>query len=73
MNSRDLGDSRYWTMSIPHGPLPGDAATEVDFSSDLIHREPGVTITNSPFLLEVRDTFPTSGQPKRFTRIRASR
>jgi hypothetical protein len=32
-----------------------------------------VTITNSPFLLEVRDPFPAAGQPKRFTRIHANR
>jgi hypothetical protein len=70
---RDLGGTRYWTMSIPRGPAPGDASAEVDFSSDLIHWEPGVTLGNPPFLLEVRDPLPAVGQPKRFTRIRASR
>jgi hypothetical protein len=73
MAFRDLGGTRYWTMSIPHGPVPGDASTAVDFSSDLIHWDSGVTITNSPFLLEVRDPFPAAGQPKRFTRIHANR
>jgi hypothetical protein len=73
MAFRDFGGVSYWTMSIPHGPAPHDAATVIDFSSDLIHWDPGVTITNSPFLLEARDPFPAAGQPKRFTRIRASR
>lgn len=73
MDFRDLGGTRYLTMSIPHGPVPGDVSTEIDFSSDLLHWEPGVTVTNSPFLLEVRDPNQSSGQPKRFTRIRASR
>jgi hypothetical protein len=73
MDFRDLGGTRYWAMSLPRGPMPGDASTTVDFSSDLIHWEPGMTITSSPFLLEVRDPFPAASQPKRFTRIRASR
>ncbi|RPJ34941.1 MAG: hypothetical protein EHM17_04550 [Verrucomicrobiaceae bacterium] len=73
MDFRDLGGTRYWAMSLPRGPMPGDASTAVDFSSDLIHWEPGMTITSSPFLLEVRDPFPAASQPKRFTRIRASR
>lgn len=73
MAFRDLGGTRYWTMSIPRGPVPGDASAAVDFSSDLIHWDSGVTITNSPFLLEVRDPLPASGQPKRFTRIHANR
>jgi len=73
MDFRDFGGTRYWTMSLPRGPAPGDTSTAVDFSSDLLHWDPGVVLTNSPFLLEVRDPFPAAEQPKRFTRIRASR
>lgn len=73
MDFRDLGGTRYWTMSIPRGTGPGDSSAAVDFSSDLIHWVPGVNVTNTPFLLEVRDPDPASGQPNRFTRIRASR
>lgn len=56
-----------------HSSGSGDASAAVDFSSDLIHWDSGVTITNSPFLLETHDPLPANGQPKRFTRIRADR
>jgi hypothetical protein len=70
---RDFGGVSYWTMRTPRAPAPGDAAVGVEFSSDLIHWVPGVNVSNTPFLLEVRDPTPAAGQPERFTRIRASR
>ncbi len=73
MNFRDLGGTRYWTMSIPRAPALGNTSAEIDFSSDLINWVPGVKLTDTPFLLEVRDPSPAAGQPKRFTRIRANR
>ena len=51
----------------------GDVATRVEFSSDFVNWVPGVTFTNTPFLLEVRDPDPATLHPKRFTRIRANR
>jgi hypothetical protein len=73
MAFRDYGGISYWTMSTPRGPAPNDAAVQVEFSSDLIHWAQGVTVSNTPFLLEVRDPSPAAGQAKSFTRIRASR
>ena len=70
---RDFGSTRYWTFSTSRAPAPGDVATRVEFSSDLINWVPGVTVTDTPFRLEVRDPFPAAGQPERFTRIRANR
>jgi hypothetical protein len=73
MAFHEYGGVSYWTTSIARAPAPRDAAVQVEFSPDLIHWAPGVNVTNTPFLLEVRDASPAAGQPKSFTRIRASR
>jgi hypothetical protein len=73
MAFRDFGGVSYWTMSMQRAPAPSDASVQVEFSTDLIHWSPGVNVANTPFLLEVRDPFPSASQPKSFTRIRASR
>ncbi len=73
MDFRELGGTRYWTLSTSRAPAPGDVATRVEFSSDFVNWVPGVTFTNTPLLLEVRDPDPATLHPKRFTRIRANR
>jgi len=73
MAFRNLGGTRYWNMSIPRAPAPGDVSLNIEFSSNLTHWAPGVNVTNTPFLLEIRDPDPAADHPKRFTRIRAKR
>jgi hypothetical protein len=73
MAFHDYGGVSYWTMRMQRGPAPNDASVQVDFSTDLIHWSPGVNVSNTPFMLEVRDPSPAAGQPRNFTRIRASR
>ena len=70
---RDIGGTRYWTFGTSRAPASGDVSTRVEFSSDLMNWVRGVEVSNTPFLLEVRDPIPADGQPKRFTRIGASR
>ena len=70
---RNFSGTRYWTMSTFRAPTPGDVSAHIEFSSDFIHWVPGVDVTRTPFLLEVRDPDPAANHPKRFTRIRASR
>ena len=73
MDFRDLGGTRYWTMSIPRAPAPGDvaAACRFQFGSDPLgsrsERHRHAVPAGSA------GSFPASGQPKRFTRIRANR
>jgi hypothetical protein len=45
----------------------------VEFSSDMVTWTPGIVITNTAFLLEVRDVDPAAAHRSRFTRIRALR
>jgi hypothetical protein len=73
MAFQDLGGTSYWTMSLGRTPAPADVSSEVEFSSDMNHWSPGVSLTNSPFLLEVRDPAPAATNARRFVRIRASR
>jgi hypothetical protein len=73
MGFRDFGGASHWTMSLGKYPAPGDVSTHVEFSPDLNQWVPGVNVTNTPFLLEIRDPDPAADHAKRFTRIRASR
>lgn len=70
---KNIGGTNYLTLSIPRSSAPADASVIVEFSSDMSHWTPGVVLTNTAFLLEVRDPDTAISHPKRFTRIRAQR
>lgn len=70
---KTIGGTQYLTLSIPRYPAPSDASVIVEFSSDMVTWTPGVVITNTAFLLEVRDSDPAAAHRSRFTRIRALR
>lgn len=70
---KNLGGTNYLTLSIPRSSAPADASVVVEFSSDMVTWTPGVVLTNTAFLLEVRDSDPAMSHDQRFTRIRAQR
>lgn len=70
---RTIGGTQYLTLSIPRYPAPSDASVVVEFSSDMVSWVPGIVITSTPFLLEVRDVDPAAVHRSRFTRIQAIR
>lgn len=70
---KNIGGTNYLTLSIPRSPAPADASVIVEFSSDMATWTPGVVLTNTAFLLEVRDPDPAISHSQRFTRIRAQR
>lgn len=70
---KTISGTQYLTLSIPRYTAPSDASVIVEFSSDMVTWTPGVVITNTAFLLEVRDSDPAAAHRSRFTRIRALR
>ncbi|GAA5478058.1 Ig-like domain-containing protein [Haloferula helveola] len=70
---RDVGGTNYYTYRISRAPAPADGTVVVEFTSDFVTWVPGVILTDTPFLLDVRDPDPASLHQKRFARIRGER
>jgi hypothetical protein len=70
---REIGGTNYFTYRISRAPSPGDASVVVEFSSDLVQWVPGVVMTSTDFVLDVRDPEPASGHSRRMVRVRAER
>lgn len=70
---KNIGGTNYLTLSIPRSTAPTDASAIIEFSSDLNQWVSGIILTNSAFLLEVRDPDPSISHAERYVRIRAQR
>ena len=70
---KNIGGTNYLTLSIPRSTSPSDATAIIEFSSDLNQWVSGIILTNSAFLLEVRDPDPSISHAARYVRIRAQR
>ncbi len=70
---RDVGGTTYYTYRISRAPAPGDVAVVVEFSSDFETWVPGVILTDTDFVLDVRDPDPAALHGARFVRVRVER
>jgi hypothetical protein len=70
---KNISGTNYLTLRVPRFLAPSDATAIIEYSSNLQNWVPGVILTNTPFILEVRDPDPALSHAERFVRIRADR
>lgn len=68
-----VGGQNYLSLIVPRALAPGDVTLSIEVSGDLLGWQPAIVTTNTPWLLNARDSVPVTAAPRRFIRLKAAR